>query len=176
METENWKAIAGYEGRYEVSDHGNVKSLLTNRILCPAPNSRGYMTVQLYLPGKPKSFLVHAIVAEAFFGPRPEGRQVNHIDGDKRNNAASNLEYVTQSINMRHADAHGLIERRRRGESHPNSKLTDAEVRAIRAMAAARGNGRRPRELSNAAIGRIFGVSECTIASVIVGELYASVA
>lgn len=88
--------VRGFEGRYEVSDVGAVFSLRTGRAMKMKLTRRGYASVSLTdAHGKQYHRSVHALVAEAFIGPRPYGVQVNHIDHDKLNNAAENLEYVT---------------------------------------------------------------------------------
>lgn len=99
---EIWKDIVGYEGHYEVSDCGNVRSLnwgnrgLTKNLWLK-PTRYGYRQVSL----KGKMRLVHRIVAEAFI-PNPNNYpQINHIDENKTNNCVSNLEWCTQSQNMR---------------------------------------------------------------------------
>ena len=97
---EHWKAIDGYEGHYEVSDQGRVKSLLygKERILKPQ-NNRGYLQVSLCKEGHIKRPLVHRIVAEAFI-PNPQGLEtINHKDEDKTNNVASNLEWMSVKDN-----------------------------------------------------------------------------
>lgn len=97
-EKEIWKPVLGFEGRYEVSNLGNVKSLITNKLLKPKTTSRGYMFVNL---GKElKTKLVHRLVWEAFNGPIPEGLQINHLDENKHNNSLTNLSLVTQRENM----------------------------------------------------------------------------
>ena len=96
---ETWKAISGYEGIYEVSDLGRVRSLVhRNRwkpgILKPLKHPRGYIQVGLRKDGHTKQTLVHRLVAEAFI-PNPQGLDtVNHKDEDKTNNSASNLEWM----------------------------------------------------------------------------------
>ena len=102
--TENWKSVKGYEGLYEVSDLGNVRHIkdgkTTMKTLCP--NKRGYVRVQLWKGNKGVHHSVHRIVAEAFV-PNPLGKpQVNHIDENKQNNRASNLEWCTQIENHNH--------------------------------------------------------------------------
>lgn len=96
--TENWKAVPGYGGLYEVSDLGRVRSYArgTARLLRPGIASHGYPTVAL---GRGKSRTVHSLVAEAFLGPRPAGQEVCHRDGDRANPALSNLVYGTRSEN-----------------------------------------------------------------------------
>lgn len=102
---ENWKDIKGYEGRYQVSDLGRVKSLNYNktgkeRIKKAAKGSCGYVIVTLSNGGKLKGFLVHRLVAEAFL-PNPDRLpQVNHKDEDKTNNAVSNLEWCDRKYNI----------------------------------------------------------------------------
>lgn len=117
---EVWRPVSGYEGRYEVSINGDVRSLErqkknrggTQRIplrdMKQRYNHKGYKVVHLSKDGTNAWVLVHRIVALAFV-PNPHGKpQVNHIDGNKTNNSASNLEWVTNSENMRHAVANGL--------------------------------------------------------------------
>ena len=100
-EKEIWKPVLGFEGRYEVSNLGNVKSLTTNKLLKPGSNrasNRGYLFVQLGKDHKLK--YIHRAVWEAFNGPIPEGLQINHLDENKHNNSLSNLSLVTPRENM----------------------------------------------------------------------------
>jgi len=94
--------------------------------------SRGYQRVGLQKNGLRKNFSVHRLVAAAFTGTCPVGKQVNHIDGDKLNNQSANLEYVTQSENMQHAYRTGL-QKAICGANHHHAKLSEADVLAIRA-------------------------------------------
>ena len=109
---EQWKDIPGYEGYYQVSNTGKVKSLTgyyknKRSILLKHSLSRGYSRVLLCVNNKRKSIYVHKLVMLAFVG-ESNGLQVNHINGVKTDNRLSNLEYVTQSENMKHAYRMGL--------------------------------------------------------------------
>ena len=123
---EEWLPIVGYESLYSVSNMGRVRSnprnkwngkvsyVLPARIMGQQDNGRGYQAVSLCLHDKQYSILyVHRLVANAFL-PIPEKGtrlEVNHIDGDKRNNAHTNLEWCTSSENKRHARRLGLCAR-----------------------------------------------------------------
>lgn len=110
---EVWKDIAGFEGRYQISRHGQVCSLgrkvnsrwgkyrtVKTRILATFITKEGYETVDI---ARQKKFLVHRLVAQAFI-PNPENKPcVNHLDGDKTNNHVSNLEWCTYQENERHS-------------------------------------------------------------------------
>ena len=82
---------------------------LKGKTLRPQEDGNRRLFVTLSKNGKYKPTKVHKLVAAAFIGPRPEGLEINHIDGDHQNNAASNLEYCTQSENMKHAVRLGLV-------------------------------------------------------------------
>ena len=123
---ELWQPVEGYEGLYEVSDQGQVRSLdrlvekqskaavwvkmqLKGRCLKPQMNGNVRLHVSLRKNGKTTTHKVHRLVARAFIGVCPDGLQVNHLDGDPQNNSVSNLEYCTASENMKHAVREGLI-------------------------------------------------------------------
>lgn len=102
---ETWKAIVRYEGIYEVSDRGRVRSLKYGKakILTPWKTCDGYLAVKLYKDGKLKTVTVHRLVAEAFI-PNPNNLEtVNHKDEVKTNNDASNLEWMTRADNKRYS-------------------------------------------------------------------------
>lgn len=101
MNIEIWKPVVGYEGFYEVSNLGRVKTLYYNRLLTQAKDKYGYYKVNLYLNGKAKSYTVHRLVALAFVD-NPDGKPcVGHKDETTTNNFASNLEWVTWAENDR---------------------------------------------------------------------------
>lgn len=129
-DTEIWMDIKGFEGYYQVSSHGRVKSfdrvvrrkhttsLVRGVILKTPKNNGGYCNVKLYRSGD-KTFVskkVHRLVADAFV-ENPNGKNVvNHIDGQKDNNHYSNLEWCTQKENMHHAFNNGLIVHKKAGQ------------------------------------------------------------
>ena len=137
LQAEEWRAVVGYEGLYEVSNLGRVRRVgagrgaTVGRILETRSDRNGYRFVELTHHGQRHGVSVHRLVAAAFLGPSPEGQQVNHIDRDKMNSALSNLEYVTPSENVAHAYRTGVVPRQ--GIRHGMAKLTEEQVRAIRA-------------------------------------------
>ncbi len=125
--------INGSEGFYTISDKGDVYSYFTPLIKkLKTRLRRGYESLTLRLNEVRKDYSIHVLVAEHFIGPRPDGFQVNHIDGNKINNNVTNLEYVTQSENMKHAFRLGL--QCNKGENHSQSKLTELDIIKIRRM------------------------------------------
>ena len=134
---EVWKDIKGFEGKYQVSNLGNVKSLdrmvphpmkgetfKRGAPLKPSKHSGGYLVVGL---GGPKHY-VHRLVMQAFVGDAPEGmKDVNHISGDKTDNRLSNLEYCTRLHNVHHAWRTGLQDNA--GENNGGNKYTEQQVR-----------------------------------------------
>ena len=106
---ETWKPVIGWEDSYEVSDEGRVRrscegrATFIGRIQKPTLNRKGYPIANLNRDGRRQIIPVHKLVATAFIGPRPAGKEINHRDGNKTNNALPNLEYVTPSENMRHS-------------------------------------------------------------------------
>lgn len=99
---DNMKQIAGYEGKYSVTEDGKVYSHLTDKFLTPIRRTE-YLAVKLCYEGALKWFYVHRLVAEAFCENPHNKQTVNHIDGDHHNNHADNLEWMTMSENNKHA-------------------------------------------------------------------------
>jgi hypothetical protein len=123
---EEWRSVPGFPN-YEVSGLGRVRSLdcmkwggpragyylKKGRILRPGLVSNGYPTVMLGREGGTRT--VHSLVAEAFIGPRLEGQEVRHKDGDRTNPKAANLEYGTRGDNVKDAFKHGTRDARKYG-------------------------------------------------------------
>lgn len=127
---EVWRDIPEYP-HYQASSNGDVRSLphatTKGRVLKQALNNSGYLRVAI---GRNGYQFVHRLVALAFVGKRPQGMDINHINGDKTDNSAKNLEYVSRRENMAHARHIGLHDNR--GEKHYGSKLTESQVIDIR--------------------------------------------
>ena len=127
--TEQWKPVVGYEGLYEVSDHGRVRSLdrtvsyskewnrrLSGRVLkSPLSVNGGYPQVRLTKNNRGSTKSIHRLVLEAFVGPCPEGMQACHYDDDPTNNRLENLRWGTRSHNERDKLRNG---------NHNNAKKT----------------------------------------------------
>lgn len=120
---EEWELIKDFED-YKISNMGRVVSLRSNTILIQNLDSNQYHRFMLWKNNKNTGINTHILVANYFLGDRPEGYQINHIDGNKSNNKVSNLEYITASENMKHAYDIGL---------HPGvyNSLNEEEVHQI---------------------------------------------
>lgn len=125
-----WRPAAGYEGLYCVSSEGQVRSVArattSGKLMTPQLNNSGYLRVSITAKGVSRYLYVHHLVARTFIGIRPDGMDINHINGVKTDNRAANLEYVSRTENMRHARELGLHDNR--GEKHYHAKLTESLV------------------------------------------------
>ncbi len=159
---ETWKDVVGYEGRYQVSSMGRIKSfpnktrngerILKNLLSGNVP----YYYIDLVKDAKTHRKTIHRIVAEAFI-PNPENKpQVNHIDGDKRNNRFDNLEWNTRSENQLHSIRTGL--RTAKGVKNSQAKLDEVGVKVIREAIAA-GYPRKE-------IAKYFNISQPTLCDI----------
>ena len=160
MDHEIWKSVVGYEGAYEVSSFGRVRSLprstqrgktvrrTTEKVLKPCLNGKGYVVYTLSLQGKTRTLDGHRIVSEAFLGPIPEGHHTRHLDGNRANCRLSNLAYGTPAENQADRVLHGTDGR---GVKNPQAKLSETAVVEIRRLV----KGGVPK----VAIARTFGVS-----------------
>lgn len=156
---ERWRTIAK-NPRYEISDAGRVRNAATGAIFCPSRHSRGYLQVQLKGDGgRREYYTVHRLVADAFLEENLAGRsQVNHLDGDKTNNAATNLEWATQSENIRHGYSTGAYPA---GDAHHFARHSEETVEAVRRR---RAEGVGPTQLAAE-----FGIPKQTIEKWIYG-------
>jgi hypothetical protein len=142
---EEWRPVVGYEGLYEVSSLGRVKSAAAGRgrvqgrvLRQSARNAKGYMRVNLW-NGTQRNHFTHHLVAAAFIGPRPAGLLVLHENGRADDNKASNLRYGTHRENVADAKRHGTFRPGHvRGDQHGAAKLTAQIVRDIRSICSPR--------------------------------------
>lgn len=173
---EIWKPVidSDFMGLYEVSNLGRVKSLARTfvgqsgrrfcrkeRILRGAVGSNGYLLTKLCVDGKVARKLTHRLVAQAFVSNPHNKPEVNHKDGCKINNSPQNLEWVTAKENTAHAIAGGLINRRR-GASHQDAKLTDADVVEILNLLS--------RGESNLSIAAQYGIDRSAVSRIKTGK------
>lgn len=174
---ETWRAIPGFPG-YDVSDHGRVRSwrkrwrtgeprLLRQSIVKDRGNLGGHLRVGLTVNGKLTQRYVHALVLEAFVGPRPDGYHTRHYpDPNPRNNSLANLAWGTRSENQADRNEHGWCKyhpgKSLPGERNPSHKLTEAQAKkALRWLAAG---------ISGAEVGRRLGVGSSMISHIKVGR------
>lgn len=170
---------------YEVSNMGRVRSTqhfrrkisrvgkehlaqYQGKILKTFKNQKGYESVRLSIYGDGTSLTqtVHKLVMLSFKGPRPEGYQINHINGIKTDNKLENLEWATQSGNMKHAYKLGL--KSMKGELNPKSKLKVKDIIEIRTR---RSNREKIKDLAV-----IYGVSTSQITEIVKRRSWRSVA
>ena len=138
---------------YDITENGEIINKHTGRIVKPQPNGKGYLRISI---GK-KLMFVHRLVAEKYI-PNPDNLpQVNHKDGNKTNNCVDNLEWVSNSVNRKHAVQSGL---HIHGEKCPWSKLTLENVNYIR---------NHP-EMSRNKLSEMFNVSPHTISDIRTGR------
>ncbi len=181
MSVERWADIPGFEGLYQVSDKGRVRSVtrkvlrktdgaeisVRGRILSLLLDDRfgGRRKAGLRKDGQQRQYYVASLVALAFLGPRPEGQYVCHNDGNALNDCLENLRYDTPWGNSQDRHIHGTT---LRGEQINTARLTAPQVVEVRSLAAA---GLGPR-----AIGRRFGMHEATIRAVIARKTWRHIA
>lgn len=169
-DSENWKPVVGYEGLYEVSDMGRVRSLdrdgYRNRqdgrfkgiTLSPFidPSSE-YLYVNLSKSGKARKTAVHLMVLEAFVGPRPlPSMDACHDDGCRQNARLKNLRWDTRVANAADKLRHGTAQI---GERNARSKLTEEQVSLILSS-----------ELSSIKMAKLLGVASSTVRAIRIGQ------
>lgn len=164
--SEAWKPVPGCEGLYEVSDAGRLRrltrregyhsELLHEPVLVTPKRAGKYLAATLSRDGWKKRFYIHQLVLLAFRGPRPGKATGSHLDGDHDNNSLANLDWESMSANHRRKRDHGTM---LRGEVHPQSKLTQQKVDAIRSS-----------KSSHADLAELYGVSRGRISQIKRGE------
>lgn len=158
--SEIWKAVRGFEGHYEVSSRGRVRSIKRGRrILSNKRKVDGYPRVSLYLLGEITQVFIHVLVAAHFVGECPAGHEVNHKDRDRTNAVADNLEYLTHQKNT--------AMRRPEGELHYAATITAADALEI--------YNRRGIGESVASLSQEFGIGKSGVRAIAAGRSWKSV-
>ena len=167
---EIWRPVPDWEGLYEVSNHGRVRSLdridargrrWPGRIMQGSRDRTGWYTkVSLSFGQRIERPYVHRTVAEVFLGPCPPGMVVNHIDGDKTNNHIDNLEYLTHRANLEHASNTGLFPV---GRQHHNTRLSVFQVQMAMLVKGA---------VTSCTVAKWFGVAPDTICAIWEGRTW----
>lgn len=177
---ERWLPVPGYEGLYEVSDYGRVRSLdrivvvrgridgqtskrVKGRVLKPGL-SAGRPVVNLRSDIDGRHAMVHHLVLEAFVGACPEGQECRHLNDNRQDNRLANLVWGTRRENMADRRRNGLRKRGVRGENNNASKLTNFDVQEIRRL--------RASGLSFEKVASRFGVSWQTVRRIVKGEAW----
>ena len=168
-----WKPVPEYEGYYEISNDGLLKSVnrisvnslgycrhLRGCLMAPSIGQYGYVKYSLAKEGKSKTINAHQLVAQAFLGHNIDGHNltINHIDGNKINNHVDNLEIVTMTDNRRHAIRNGLWNQR--GVNAAKAKLTTEDLAQIRQLYSTG----RYRQID---LAKMFNVGKSTIGRVV---------
>lgn len=187
---EMWKDIEGYEGLYQISNFGNVKSYPktwlcggannaplnefkhSGKILKQSLRSNGYFHVCLYNCNGYKQLSIHRLVCISFIKNTDNKPCVNHIDGNKQNNNVCNLEWVTRSENQRHAVKLGLIKSgykntnyKFKGENNERAKFSNNEIIELRKLI----NSKLYTQIQ---LAKIYNVSQATISKIKLGKTY----
>lgn len=166
---ERWLPVVGYEGLYEVSDRGRVRSLhrvrrgRADRLMAQKVDRRGRLTVCLASGGRKKFTQVHQLVLTAFVGPCPPRHEAAHNDGQAQNNALNNLRWDTHWNNMQDKRRHGTCYQPK-GELHPMHVLTAGDVARIFAS-----------QERQVALANQFGVDQSVISNIKTGRLWSHI-
>lgn len=177
---EEWRPLGGVysQYRYEASSLGQIRNSITKRVKSQTTDRWGYRRVCLKsAPLRQKTVEVHRLVAASFCEGRDDRRvQVNHVDGDKTNNAASNLEWVTDSENKKHGWASGLYKmtptmrksRRMKRRRRRHETISRSDVIAMRAL--------YERGVSQEFLSRWFGVHRTWAGKIVNGHAFSDIA
>lgn len=164
---ETWKSVVGFEGLYDVSSEGRVRSVarrgVSVRARCRKTTTLtgGYQRIVLLKNGKRYNKMVHRLVIEAFRGPRDDGALVRHLDGSPGNNRLENLEWGSHLENQRDRKIHGTAPA---GENNGNAVLTVIDVKWIRE--------RRSSGASLDMLASDFGVTKTLISKICLGKCW----
>lgn len=180
---EVWKEIEGFEGIYEVSSFGRIKSIYRRgnwkvkgsefsdgRILKNGDSNRGYPMFTPSKKGVKTGLAIHRLVAKAFIKNEENKPEVNHIDGNRKNNHVENLEWCTRQENIDHSHATGLCKERdndMRGEKGFHAKLKNENIHFIRSNARQNGGVYTQKQLAE-----FFGVSRGAVKHVLLGNTW----
>lgn len=151
---EIWKDIKGYEGLYQISNFGRIKSILSNKFL-KAGKANGYRNVVLYKNKLKKTFNIHRLICINFISNPYNKPCVNHINGIKSDNRLENLEWVTHSENKIHAFKIGLESKK--GEKHHFSKLNEKQAIKIKY---------EHKDLSQKEIAKIYKIDSSSVSNI----------
>jgi len=151
---ETWLPMIDGDGQFEISDLGRVRTI-GGKLRSMGTSSCGYSRLHRKRNGRTVATMLHRLVWRTFRGEIPKGLELNHKDGNKKNNALSNLELLTHRENMLHAYATGLY----RNYKQPKRKLTAEQVREIRAA--------KPYPRYRCDLARKYGVVPNTITAIL---------
>lgn len=145
---EIWRAVPRIQ--CEVSNLGRIRNLCTGRVRKPSPHKNGYLQIVLRRDGRMRAYYIHRLVCEAFHGHAPDGLECHHLNSRRDDNRPENLAWVRPSENK-------ACRSFASGGTNGQAKLTEDDVRAIRALLPA---------TTNRAIADLFGVRERTISDI----------
>lgn len=160
---EMWKDVEGFEGVYQISNFGSLRSLdrkvrskggqrtVRGQMLKPMYTPKGYLNKIVVKDGEPIALFIHTLVAKHFIGIRPDGLVIDHIDRNPRNNHVSNLRYVTSAENQ---------------QNRKDGKLTQKHVQEIKLLL----KTKTQREIAN-----MYGVRQPLISRIKTGDRWANV-
>lgn len=172
---ETWRDIAGYEGMYQVSNLGRVRSLdrtdkrgrkWSGKVLAPIKTKLGYLHIHLLSDGKPETAKIHRLVAESFI-PNPDNLpEINHKDENKANNVVTNLEWCDRRYNTTYGKfTHEYISNRVSGENNGRSKIKKKEAEEIRRLYV-----RGSRDFNITKLAEAYGLCPSQIGNIVRGE------
>ena len=120
---EEWRAVPGYEGLYEVSNMGRIWIMRKCRLMTIKPDNRNRCTIELSKNGIKKSYILARLVGTAFIREPDPDEEINHLDENPFNNCVENLEWCTYSENLKHAWDMGLNQGNKKGKNQWNSEV-----------------------------------------------------